>query len=242
MGLAIHKNKGQRIDLTYLRANGLLLGVIHDAGGLHREVGDILVLVTITHVNLAPLSLPEVGHGTGPDRGLDHDQVVLSHPVEGVGHRIVHFVAVGAQNPGWVAPLAGLVGRNGFQAGLVGVHVEDLADLSISVLNLLIESVASFVVLEDALGVMDPTALVAHLLSRGGRDGQLGVLRLVRLHIEGEFTLFLSFSDAVTANGHKLSAVVDAGNLGAQEELLLLEVEWVRHDFPLKVTTEADLD
>ena len=54
-------------NLAYLFVDGLLLWVIHDGRGLDWEVGHILVLVTVSHVELAPLALPEIGEGTWPD-------------------------------------------------------------------------------------------------------------------------------------------------------------------------------
>lgn len=53
--------------VTYLAVAWRLIGVAHNLRRLNREVGDILMLLTITHVYLAPLSLPEVGESTGPD-------------------------------------------------------------------------------------------------------------------------------------------------------------------------------
>ena len=44
-----------------------LSGVVHDAWGLHWVVSHLLVLQAITHVELTPLPLPEVGESAGPD-------------------------------------------------------------------------------------------------------------------------------------------------------------------------------
>ena len=61
-----------------------------DGWRAHWEEGHILVFHTITHVQLTPLALPEVGNGAGPDGGLDHDDVVLFHSVLRVAHRVGH--------------------------------------------------------------------------------------------------------------------------------------------------------
>jgi len=88
---------------------------------------------------------------------------------------------------------------------------------------------------------MDPACLVAHLLRGRSRNGQLDVLRLVWLHIEGQLALLFTFGDSVAADGHQLSGVVDACDLRSEIVLLASEVEGVGGDLPFEVAAEADL-
>ncbi len=89
--------------------DGSLIGVIHNRGRLDGIVSHILMLVTIAHVDFAPLALPEVAHGTWPDSGLDDHDIVLLGSMEGVCHGVAHAIAIGTQNPGGVVALARLV-------------------------------------------------------------------------------------------------------------------------------------
>ena len=100
---------------------GLLFGVAHDAGWVDREVGDILVLAAVAHVELAPLALPEVGKSTWPHGRLHNHDAVLLVTVQGVCHGVGHRVAKGAEDPCGVATLARLVRGDGLEAKLVGV-------------------------------------------------------------------------------------------------------------------------
>mmetsp|Transcript_44693 Transcript_44693/g.59316 ORF Transcript_44693/g.59316 Transcript_44693/m.59316 type:complete len:336 (-) Transcript_44693:357-1364(-) len=200
------------------------------------------MLLTVAHVELAPLALPEVGKGTGPHSGLHDDDAVLFGAVSRVRHRVLHAIAIGAQDPSRVVTLARLVLRDGLQSELVGVGAEDAIDLLIAILHFLTEGVARLVVVQDALGVMHPAGLFGHLLGGGRRERLLGVLWRVRLHLERQFALLLALGDLVAASGHELSGVVDASDLCAQVELLLLEVEGVGHNYAIEVTREAHLD
>lgn len=152
-----------------------------------------------------------------------------------VSHSVAHFVTVGAQDPCGVVALAATVLGDWLQSSLVGVSSENAVDLSLTVLNFFIDSVTCFVVLQDALSVVNPAVFVTHLIGSGGRDGLLSILGKVWLNIEWEFTLLFTFADAVTTNWHKLSAVMDSSDLGSQEVLLSVEVEWVCHNLSFQV-------
>ena len=109
---------------TYLWVYSNLDRVVLDRRWLHGEVRDIFVLLSIAHVNLAPLSLPEVGHGTGPDHRFDDDAHVLLRAVQRIAHRVGHLITVAAQNPRRVVTLASLVTRDRLKSGLIGVRLQ----------------------------------------------------------------------------------------------------------------------
>ena len=109
---------------TYLRVYSDLNRVVLDRRRLHGEVRDIFVLLAVAHVNLAPLSLPEVGHGTGPDHRFDDDAHVLLRAVQRIAHRVGHLITVAAQNPRRVVTLASLVTRDRLKSGLIGVRLQ----------------------------------------------------------------------------------------------------------------------
>ena len=95
---------------------------------------------------------------------------------------------------------------------------------------------------QDRLCVVNPVCLVLHLLGRGHGDWLLGVLRLVRLNLERQLTLLLSLCLSIAPGWYQLRCMVNAADLRPQIVLLTAEVEWIGHDFTLKVTREADFD
>lgn len=200
------------------------------------------MLHSITDVELAPLALPEVGQRSGPHGGLDYDDAVLLRAVKGVAHRVGHLVSVGAENPSRVVTFAGLVLRDRLKTTLIRVSSQNAVDLTLSVLYFFVQGVACLVVGQDVLSVVDPASLLGHLLSSGHGNGQLGVFRLVRLHIERKLAFLFALGDAVATSRHQLGGVVDTSDLSTQVVLLLLEVEGVSDDLALQVTREANLD
>jgi len=131
---------------TYLVVNESLFGVIHDSRRVDWEVAHTLVLMSISHVDLTPLSLPEVGHSSGPHSRLNNYNAVLSGAVQRVAHCVGHFVTVRAKDPGGVVALAGLVLADGLQPTLVWVIFNQAVDLSITVFNFIENGVACLVV------------------------------------------------------------------------------------------------
>ena len=159
-----------------------------------------------------------------------------------IAHSICHLVSVAPEDPSRVATLAGLILSDGLESSLVGVLAQQAIDLFVAVLHLLADGVGRLVRPQDGLRVVHPVRLVLHLLRRGHRNGLLGVLWLVGLHLEGLLALLLAFGDPVAPRRHQLGRVVDPADLGAQVVLLLPEIEGVRDDFALEIAGEADLD
>ena len=200
---------------TYLFVDGFFDGVDADGWRAHWEEGHILVLHTISHVQLTPLALPEVGNGAGPDGGLDYDNVVLFHSVLRIAHRVGHCVTVGAQDPRGVVALAGTILSDWLKTKLVRIRAEDCIDGGFSVIDVFCDCMTSLVVLEDIPGVVDPALFLAHLSRGGHRNGLFGVLGLVWLNIEGQLAFLFTFGDFMAANWYKFGSVVNPGNLGA---------------------------
>ena len=96
--------------------DGSFLRIVHNRRGLNGIIGDILMLMAITHVDFAPLALPEVRHGTRPDSGFDNNYAILLGTVQGICHRVAHTVTVGTQDPSRVTALARFVERDWLQS------------------------------------------------------------------------------------------------------------------------------
>jgi len=131
---------------VWLCVNGFLFRIRHDHRRLNWVVGDILMLVTITDVKLAPLALPEVREGTRPDGGLDDNNTVLFASVVGVGHGIGHLVAETAKDPSWIVTLASLVCCDGLETWLIRICADDAVNLGVAIFNLLSDRVACLIV------------------------------------------------------------------------------------------------
>ena len=217
-------------------------GIILDRRWLHWEVRDIFMLHAVAHVDFAPLSLPEVGHGAGPDHGFNGDAHVLLRAVEWIAHCVSHLVSIAPQDPGGVVALAGLVTGDGFETRFVGVRLKQAIDFLFAIFDLFSDSVCCLIRVQDGFRVVHPVRLVLHVLRRWHRNGLLGVLGLVRLDLERLLALLLTLCDAIAPCRYKFGGVVDSRDLGAEIVLLLAEIEGVRDDLALKVPSEANLD
>lgn len=91
------------------------------------------------------------------------------------------------------------------------------------------------VTLENTSLVMDPVADVGHLLGGGHGDGSL----FGRVLFDHVLVLLI---EAVDTLRHERGALTNASNLSAQEELLTLHEERVRHNLAFQITREANLD
>ena len=116
--------------------NLLLFRVLHDGRGLHWEVSDIFVLLTISHVELTPLALPEVRHSAGPDRRFDNNDAVLLETVVRVSHLVGHLVTVASKDPCRVVALAGAVLCDGLETTLIRVSSQEAIHFLVTVFSL----------------------------------------------------------------------------------------------------------
>ena len=228
---------------TYLSVARPLLRVTHDLRRLDWEESDIFVFLAVSHVDFAPLALPEVGHGARPNSRPDTNDAILLRTMKRVGHCVLEPVPVAAEDPCGVVALACPILSDGFQAWLIWVQAQHSIDFFLTVFGLLTKGMTHLVDAKNILGVMDPAGLVRHLLSRWERNLRgVTILNLIRLDLQGQFRFLLSLRNLVHSDGRQLSGVVDPRNLSAQIVLFPAEVERVRHDLALEVTSEADLN
>lgn len=141
---------------TYFLVDRSFRWVFHDSRRLHWEVGDILVFHTISHVELAPLSLPEVGHLARPDHRLDDNDAVLLVAMGFIGHSVSHLVAVRSKDPCRVAALASFILTDRLESVLIRVSSEDACNFLLLIFSFEVNSVGGLVVAENVLGVMNP--------------------------------------------------------------------------------------
>ena len=200
------------------------------------------MLVSVAHVQLAPLALPEVGKRAGPDSRLDDDQAVLLGTVRRVSHGIPGLVAVGAKDPGRVVALAGAVVGDGLETLFIRISGQQTIDFLLTILDIFTDRVARLVVAQDALRVVHPVGLVYHLINRGLGDALLGFLGHHCFNFERQLALLLTLRNFVLALRHQLGGVVDPGDLSTQVVLLCFDVEGIGHNLSVEVPGEADLD
>ena len=106
---------------TYLIVAGFLIRISHDLGWLHGEETHVFVLLSVAHVELAPLALPEIGDGTRPNSRFYDNDIVLLLSMLGVRHVVLHVVSVGAEDPRWIVALACAILSDWLQTRLIWV-------------------------------------------------------------------------------------------------------------------------
>jgi hypothetical protein len=202
---------------------------------MHWVVSDVLMLETVTHIDVQPSALGEECVSTGPPERPDHYHAIVDLGKCFVSLNVVCLVSVVSEHPWLQVPLDPLVNSDGLESLLIGIS---FFQLLLEHLRVYIYTIWDFWVKmshtphsQDVLGIVVPVVQGGHLVSGGDEHGSF--LRDVLFYF-----FIVVFSQLVDAFGDEGGGVGYPGDLRSQEVLLLAEEEGVGDDGSLQVTSE----
>jgi hypothetical protein len=160
--------------VTYFFVDHTFFGVTAHGWGCNGVVGLVLVLLTISNVDLTPSSSGEEGYGSRPEKGLaGHSAELLQDLVGRVSIGVEIRVSVSSDNPSGHASDNTSVSVDHFQTFFIGISgflslLKLLRVFLFLGLNLLMGDAAA---LENVLRIMAPVIFGSHSTSAGDRDG-----------------------------------------------------------------------